>query len=224
MKKSIFAAVSVAAMVVGGAASAATFSIVDTDDTSFDFILGSGTAYNPTGTEAANLNGSSVRVFNSSTDGGSLGGGLYIDDNARISVEFLGKEAGYENKYVELESDGQTQRLFNTDAIGDFFTYNQTGPGFVDFKFVSQGNSALVNQRDRLFNGGISESTGLDLGILLDNNSTTAYLMFGDGGGNNDFDLDDMVMRLDIQPVPLPASSLLLLAGIGGLAAMKRRK
>ena len=51
------------------------------------------------------------------------------------------------------------------------------------------------------------------------NNGNTKFLSFADGS-----DVRYDVTSLTIAAVPLPASSLLLLAGVGGLVAAKRRK
>lgn len=216
IKTTLAAVAAVSITAFAGAASAATFSIKDTDETSFLYTLSDAGNYNPSGAEAQSLDNSEVTVFNSSTNGGSTGGGLYIDGNAEVTVTFLGKEAGFTNRFVELESDGVKQKIFNTDSLLTSFSYIQNGPEFVNFKF--QGPLG------KIVNGGNSQRTTLDLAMQLFDDGKGAYLFFGDGGGGNDFDLDDMVMRLDISAVPLPASSLLLIAGIGGLAAMKRRK
>jgi hypothetical protein len=54
------------------------------------------------------------------------------------------------------------------------------------------------------------------------NGGRTVYAYFDDGGRGIDRDWDDMVVRIDV--VPLPASALLLLGGLGGIAAIKRRR
>lgn len=48
--------------------------------------------------------------------------------------------------------------------------------------------------------------------------------MFGIGayGRNDDFKIK--AIHFDVHPIPLPATGIMLLAGLGGLAAMKRRK
>ena len=61
-----------------------------------------------------------------------------------------------------------------------------------------------LNLADAMFNGDFSGISWLSIATS--------------GGGNIRFD------NLQVAPVPLPAAGLMLLAGVGGLAALRRRK
>lgn len=46
--------------------------------------------------------------------------------------------------------------------------------------------------------------------------------MFNDGGGDRDY--DDMVVRMEVSPVPVPAALPLLASALGGLGFFARRR
>lgn len=165
--------------------------------------------------------GLGVTTFEASTDGGSIGGGLQIDplgSSGNIRVTFLGKEAGNQNT-ASMDLIGSTGTLNNkTSSAGDFIQFKDDG-GFVDFLFRN------VNQGKQIENGGTGEFAAAPLSMSFSSVFDGAYgdaviAFFGDGFGDNDF--DDMVVRIEI--IPLPAGILLLLTALGGLVFVGRRR
>lgn len=208
------AAASVAAFTLAsGAASAATLSIVPGVSVSFgtgnyDAFCDGGLksmCYNPGGSAA--LLTENLQTY----DAASPGPGLVLDQAARIRVTFLGKEAGAQNYAFSL---GGT--VSNKDAVGSFYSTVVAG-GTLDFSFSSSLGTLAAN--DGTFIG--TAAMGFS---QLYNGGKTVYAFFDDSGSADDRDYDDMVVRIDVAPVPVPAAGFLLIAGLGGLAALKRRK
>lgn len=204
----------------GGAASAATLSVNGGSSITF----GSGNygtcpptppateCYDPSG-PAATLT-VNLRAF---FDAGSYPG-LEITDSAPIRVTFLGKEAGASN----VAMSGVGGSVSNDDTIGSSYVAMVTGPGTLDFLFkVFAGAGGAVTGSSAGAGGNFLNGAAIAFSDVFAG-GRSVYAFFDDGGRGIDRDWDDMVVRIDV--VPLPASALLLLGGIGGLAAMKRRR
>jgi hypothetical protein len=170
-------------------------------------------SFNPSGSAPGIGPGTAVTIFDSIN---AAGGGLsLIGGTSRLSFTFLGKEAAWLN----FALSGAT--LFsNQAAIGTSVTSGPVGPGLIDFAFLTTRGTASALDDALARNGGpISLKTRL--AFYLEDNRT-AYAFFDDGGAGPDADFDDMVVQ--IAAVPLPASLLLLLTGIGGLGALRLRR
>ena len=225
-----FALATVASLGISTAASAATLSLsggssdtlkaAGTAGTNFRLCQpgeGNTTCFNPNGLAAGLVPvGFQISEFFSSPVG------LTISGPATIKVTYLGKEANARNTAFTL-AGGSIQNL--NANVGDSFTsvVNTLGPwpAELDFNFSSALGTAAGS-------AGFVAAGSATAGIAFSNvfsGGKSVYAFFDDSGATQDRDWDDMVVRIDVlSQVPVPAAGFLLLGGLGGLAALKRRK
>lgn len=154
--------------------------------------------------------GDTIKVFDQASK--TAANGLTLDGPASISFRFLGSEAGFQNVALVMGTNFVNNKVDAPGSVSSSFT---AGAGFIPFSFVSLGvntiaNAGIANANLRLsfsevFNGGAS------ILALFDDNDP-------------DVDHDDLVVRIDVTPVPLPAAGWMLLAGLAGMGLLGRKR
>lgn len=135
---------------------------------------------------------------------------LGLTGPGRVTVTYGGTEAGYTNAFV---LDGM--QLFDNKNGPQASVTDDFGAGALPFAFTTKKPAGTFA------NGGTQGSYGsIALFALSD---TSYYALFNDSS-TSDMDYDDMWVKMEVAPVPLPAAAWLLLGGIGALGAASRRK
>ena len=171
-----------------------------------------------------------------------VGGG----GTASITVDYLGAEAGYQNKFL---FGGNT--IFTTPGgrsvwpgPGDgsstppapgpaSVTFNNVADGLLNFAFVAgDGSSTTAQNGSNPDDSGGTSSVNFFATVVANPAGLSGVawdLWFDDGGAGNDDNHDDMAIRISvtggtISQVPVPAAGLLLLTALGGLGIARRRR
>lgn len=164
--------------------------------------------------------GDSISTFSSNP----VNGGLYLNGQGTLNFTFLGKEASAMN--ASFTTGGAS--ITNHNGLNTTMSALQGGAGFINFLFQTvEGAWEDINGNGTkgetlsIANNGASAFSGLSLAYgTVFNGGKSVLAFFGDGRG--DVDYDDMVVRIDL--VPLPAAGLMMLGALGGLGALRRRK
>jgi hypothetical protein len=147
-----------------------------------------------------------------------------------ILVEYLGSEAGYNNNFIFGSFNQNTGGGTNTFNAGGITSTTLLGvaSGVLNFSFTSGGGEGTVMNVDPNTNAGTNPNFFVSFANEFASSGQLVYLFFDDGGAGPDDDHDDMVIRLSITDggfeIPLPAAAWLMIAGIGGLGAVARRR
>ncbi len=142
--------------------------------------------------------------------------GLVLSDTATIRFDYLGEEADFLNKAIELAGLGV---LFDnqTSIAGVSSVTVELTPGafgLLPFKFTTSGGGG-----QEAANGNIENPLSMAFSQISEDGKSVIAL-FGDGAGDHDF--DDMAIRISV--VPLPPAVLLFGGALLGLGWLGRRK
>lgn len=171
--------------------------------------------------------------------GGYYGASLYLHSDSDVTVEFLGREANYNNSFYW----GDDELFENTDVPNNTFNNNPAPPlstvitgvmtGLLDFAFGIRNDSSFVSNGANPDGSATNSPPNFFVSFADDPEATFGSIvyLFLDDGAQGDDNHDDMVIRLstdggriDIAPIPVPAAGFLLLGGLGALGAMARRR
>lgn len=164
--------------------------------------------------------------------GGSIGAVLGLDKWSVLKVEYLGKEAGFNNRFHwDLANDGMSSAdvQFSTGSSApgsSFMAFLDTAGTFqaiLPFAFGHNTTSPMVQNILRLL------ATSPNLFMAVDPNDPNSVLVFlDDSGAGPDVDFDDMIIRITVvSEVPEPGTVAMVgmaLLMIGGFFAFGRRR
>jgi hypothetical protein len=228
LKRGALIAAVLTSSIASGAASAAMLSV----NGGSNFILGTngtfnpqpgGAAYNALDPDAVMRNGDNVTEIDGATKYGDNTLGLMLDTAAMVTFTYMGKEAAYTNIFIDTSSGSTT--LFDTSSasIGDTRTVRMDA-GLLGFSFQTTAGAGGGN--GSFFNNGGSATDSDRIGVAysaLFNGGSSIILGFNDIA-SVDADFDDLVLRVDVAAVPIPATAWLFGSGLIGLVGIKRRK
>lgn len=198
-----FGAYFIAAVILtASAATAATLSL-----------HGTGQMHQVTGNDILpGLNNTSINFIDGVSKTSSNGLFLEATGDTNVTYTFLGGEAGHRNFSAVIGDLAFFNRGVLATPTGGQASVTQSGSGFLDFAFGTYAPFWAIG----LFNNdgiAIPNSRNFAMGFVQIN-ATAFYVLFDDiASGDRDF--DDMAMRIDVAPVPLPAGFLLLLSALG---------
>jgi hypothetical protein len=196
-------------------------------------------------TEEFNLAGFATQAVGSTLKIGTL----KADNPYKVTYTYLGSESGFDNVFYNLYVNGS--KLFEstdnpdilpngfTNPVGTSVTGNMANAGALDFAFEGiQGQNKLA-YNDRVLHGGYNTggttpgwAEGTSIGLIgtnmTINSQTFAYVIgYNDSAGSATLgDWDDFVIGVNIAPIPEPETYAMLLAGLGlmGFVARRRKK
>jgi hypothetical protein len=195
MKRSGLFGAAAAAFIIGASAASAATVMIEGDDS-----LGTPSFNDFTGTILSGL----TYITNITA--------LDLSGLSRVTFTEVAAESGYNNG---LEVSGLGSMSETNDVIdGEVLSGNFSGSLMSVLKFFSNVGPS-VTPGDEGFSVFASGGSG---------GSFSSFFIAYDDRNQVDDNHDDYIVRVDVSPVPLPAAGWMLIAGLVGIAAIKRRK
>lgn len=157
----------------------------------------------------------------------SFNGLLNTGAGGTLEITYLGSEAGHNNRFTVGDfslTTGSNPTPFTNSYHVD------VGPGNLNFSFkdlvagsgVSSGGLLSNSRQNAYF---VFDSSQFEFwpGDDMTNTRTFQFILgFNDGGRDKDF--DDMVIGLNLTPVPEPGTYALMLAGLAAVGFVAKRR
>jgi len=160
----------------------------------------------------------------------TIGAQLSVDQDGFVTFSYIAAESWFTNSF-HSGSDSMTENDDSFNFSGyDSITVSVSAGDILDFSFQSATAGALApvdNASGNNLEGLASITSGI--GPASTSNSLMQLVLgYNDNpelsGPSMDADYDDMLVRADFSPVPVPAAVWLFGSGLLGLIAAARRK
>ena len=168
-----------------------------------------------------------TQLFN--PDGGVFAAGSFTagsegvfraGSSGSFTLTYLGQESAFSDG-VRISVVAGGGQLSEASHIGDRVTGSMTAGAALDFTFfASDGNSSVTNG---VMPPDMNPSFAL-LGTNVVTNAGTFQYVVGFNDSMNHDDWDDFVIGINVAPVPEPQTYALLLAGLGVIGFVARRR
>ena len=207
-KGSAFTALSILLLLTSITAKASIFTLVGGDPGT---LPGN---WNPSNAPPA----SELMVNDSITIFDGAGEGIRLNGDADLVYTYIGKEAGSTN----ASSTSLDNRFFITGSTAANTTFETSGSaGWLDFSFEGLATCCRLNPGSFINGfGNIGENGGLSLAVAMID-SSSLYLMFGDGFGDADY--DDMFIKVEAVSA-VPGAIWLFGTALVGFIGLSRKR
>lgn len=156
---------------------------------------------------------------------GSFSSGLFgtvvLSGPAQITYEYLGSESGYDTSLFAdfLAGSGGVTEAGGSSASG------WVDGGVLDFAFLDNHGGEVHNSAGAGWTSWSHPNPSfVILGRRTARSGVTSYLLGFNDSYRGDADFDDLVVRVSIAPIPEPGTYALMLAGLGIVGFIARRR
>lgn len=148
-------------------------------------------------------------------------GQISVSGPATVTYSFVGSESGYDTSlFAQFFGRFGTA----TESAGSAIVGVVNEGGALDFSFNDgHAGGTATNAQASSFTAATNPSFVI-LGSNLSLSGASEYLLGYNDSFRGDADFDDMVVRLSVSPVPEPSTYALMLAGLGVLGFVARRR
>lgn len=153
----------------------------------------------------------------------TYGNGLFLDlddSEAVVTYTYMGYEAGNRNFAATVDGGLFINNGYGASDVGEQVSSYQNSSGLLQFAF---GTVAPFSAVGVFINNALAYPASPDFAMGFSRIDADSFYVLFDDIATGDRDFDDLVMRIDVTAVPLPAGILLMLTALLAMVALRRQ-